>query len=139
MAFLGPRCIAWLVARVEEVLQNPGVEEFVKSTQEASKVLIVWRGGHKVECFLEVATHVVGGRRRIILLLEGHEERGWGRFFRELSKVLAFFEYVESSPVGKKIRKNQGTIIVVDRCCLCKRNGESAGHLLLHCEVACAL
>jgi hypothetical protein len=69
-------------------------------------VLIVWRGCHKAESFLEVVAHVVGGRRRIILLLEGNEELGWGRFFWELSKVLGFFVYVESSLVGKKIRKN---------------------------------
>jgi len=30
-------------------------------------------------------------------------------------------------------------VIMVDRCCLCKRNGESADHLLLHCDVAFAL
>jgi hypothetical protein len=28
---------------------------------------------------------------------------------------------------------------VIDRCCICKRNGESVDNLLLHCEVACAL
>jgi hypothetical protein len=30
-------------------------------------------------------------------------------------------------------------VIVIDRCCMCKLNGESVDHLLLHCEVACAL
>jgi hypothetical protein len=30
-------------------------------------------------------------------------------------------------------------VIVVNRCYLCKRNWESLNHLLLHCEVACAL
>jgi hypothetical protein len=30
-------------------------------------------------------------------------------------------------------------IIIVDRCCLCKRDGESVDHLLLHCDVASAL
>ena len=29
--------------------------------------------------------------------------------------------------------------LVVNRCYMCKRNEESADHLLLHCEVACAL
>jgi hypothetical protein len=28
---------------------------------------------------------------------------------------------------------------VIDRCCMCKRNGESVDYLLLYCEVACAL
>ena len=30
-------------------------------------------------------------------------------------------------------------VIVVDRCCMCKRNGESVDHLLPYCEVACVL
>jgi hypothetical protein len=30
-------------------------------------------------------------------------------------------------------------IIVVNRCCMCKRDGESVGYLLLHGEVACAI
>jgi hypothetical protein len=28
---------------------------------------------------------------------------------------------------------------MVDRCCICKRNGESVDHLLLHCDVVYAL
>ena len=35
------------------------------------------------------------------------------------------------------LRKRQ--LILVNRCCLCKLNGESVDHLLLHCEVACSL
>jgi hypothetical protein len=35
------------------------------------------------------------------------------------------------------LRKRQ--VIVIDRCCMCKKNGESEDHLLLHCEVACVL
>jgi hypothetical protein len=30
-------------------------------------------------------------------------------------------------------------VIVVDRCCMCKWNGEFVDHLLLHCEVVCAI
>jgi hypothetical protein len=30
-------------------------------------------------------------------------------------------------------------LLVVNQCCLCKLNGESVNHLLLHCEVACSL
>jgi hypothetical protein len=35
------------------------------------------------------------------------------------------------------LRKRQ--IIVINRCCICKKNGESVDHLLLFCEVACVL
>jgi hypothetical protein len=35
------------------------------------------------------------------------------------------------------LRKRQ--IIVINRCCMCKKNEESVDHLLLHCEVACVL
>jgi hypothetical protein len=30
-------------------------------------------------------------------------------------------------------------VIVINRCCMCKRHGESVDHLLLHCETVCAL
>jgi len=30
-------------------------------------------------------------------------------------------------------------VIVIDRCCMYKRNGEFVNHLLLHYEVTCAL
>jgi hypothetical protein len=51
---------------------------------------------------------------------------------------VAFFAW--STALGKilimdNLRKRH--IIVVDRCCMCKRDGESVDHLLLHCEVAC--
>jgi hypothetical protein len=35
------------------------------------------------------------------------------------------------------LRKQQ--VIMVDRCCMCKRNEELMNHLLLHCEVVYAL
>jgi hypothetical protein len=50
--------------------------------------------------------------------------------------------FVCSEALGKiltvdNLRKRH--VIIVDRCCLCKRDGESVGHLLLHCDVAYAL
>jgi hypothetical protein len=52
----------------------------------------------------------------------------------------AFFAW--SVALGKiltmdNLRKRH--IIIVDRCCLCKRDGESVDHLLLHCDVASAM
>jgi hypothetical protein len=35
------------------------------------------------------------------------------------------------------LRKRQVTVI--DKCCMCKKNGDTMDHLLLHCEVACVL
>jgi hypothetical protein len=51
---------------------------------------------------------------------------------------VAFFAWVAA--IGKiltldNLRKRQ--VIVIDRCCMCKNNGESVDHL--HCEVACVL
>jgi hypothetical protein len=53
---------------------------------------------------------------------------------------VAFFAW--SAALGKiltvdNLRKRH--IIIVDRCCLCKRDEESMDHFLLHCDVASAL
>jgi hypothetical protein len=52
----------------------------------------------------------------------------------------AFFSWLAA--LGKiltvdNLRKRN--IIIVDRCCLCKRDGEIVDHLLLHCDVASTL
>jgi hypothetical protein len=52
----------------------------------------------------------------------------------------AFFTW--SAALGRiltldNLRKRN--IIIVDRCCLCKRDGESVDHILLHCNLASAL
>jgi hypothetical protein len=53
---------------------------------------------------------------------------------------VAFFAWTTAQ--GKiitldNLRKKR--VIVIDRYCMCKLNGESVNHLLLRCEVACAL
>ncbi len=47
----GPRCVAWLIETMEEVLRHIGVEEFVRSTREASNVIIVKRGRQQGRSF----------------------------------------------------------------------------------------
>jgi hypothetical protein len=52
----------------------------------------------------------------------------------------AFFAW--SAALGKiltvdNLRKRH--IIIVDKCCLCKRDGESVDHLLIHCDVVSTL
>jgi hypothetical protein len=111
VVFLGPRCIAWLVATVEEVLRNPRVEEFVKSTRMLSPF-----GGAVTRPNVSWRWQItLRWPKRFFLLPEGHEGRGWSRFSGELRKVMAFFEAmngfpssVDSSPVGKKNGKNHG-------------------------------
>jgi hypothetical protein len=87
---LGPRCVAWLIEMVEEVMRFTRVEEYVRSTREASNVVTIKRGGNRASCFLEVVVQGEGGRRGFIMLPEDRERRGWGRFSGELRKVLAF-------------------------------------------------
>ena len=33
----------------------------------------------------------------------------------------------------------KGHVIVVDKCCMCKKSGDSMNHLLLHCDTAYAI
>jgi hypothetical protein len=61
----GPRCVAWLIETMEEVLRHIGVEEFVRSTREASNVVTVKRGGNRAGHFLEVVVQGEGGTERV--------------------------------------------------------------------------
>jgi hypothetical protein len=88
-AVFGLSCFAWLLSRVEEVLGYPGIEVFVKSFREGSKVTIARRGENKSGRFLEVAVFD-GGRRGRILFPEGRDGRGWSRVSGELCKILDF-------------------------------------------------
>jgi len=88
---LGLSCTAWLLSRVEEVLGNAGIEDFVKSFREGSKATITRRGENRSGRFLEVAVFD-GGRRGRILFPEGRDGRGWSRVSGELSKMLDFLE-----------------------------------------------
>jgi hypothetical protein len=82
----------WLVSMMEDLLWFLGDKKFVKSFKEGSKVLIVRRGGNTAARFLEVAVYAVGGRRGLILILEGREGQSWSCFVTELGKVNAFLE-----------------------------------------------
>jgi hypothetical protein len=100
---------------MEVALQNPGVEDFVKSFREDSKALLVRRGGNRDGRFLELAVYAEGGRKGLILLPEGREGRGWRCVAGELGRVLTFCKAKTSSlasgfpsPVGKKSEKKVG-------------------------------
>jgi hypothetical protein len=108
VVLLGSLCTAWLLSMVEEVLRNPRVGDFVKSYREGSKVTIVRRGGNKSGCFLEVAVYAVGGRKGLVLFLEGLDGRGWSCVLGELSKVLAFLK------TNGKLGKVVGSMLFVE-------------------------
>jgi hypothetical protein len=65
----------------------------------------------------------------------------WKSIWRTKAPLkVAFFAW--AAALGKiltldNFKKRQ--VIVIDRCSMCKKNGESVDHLLLHCEVACVL
>jgi hypothetical protein len=88
-AVFGFSCTTWVLLRVEKVLGNPGIEDFVKSFREGSKVTITRRGENRSGQFLEVAVYG-GGWKRHILFLEGRDGRGLSRVSGELSKILDF-------------------------------------------------
>jgi hypothetical protein len=108
---LGSLSVAWLIAKVEEVIRNPGDEEFVKSFREESKAIILRRGGNKAGRFLEVAVYAEGGRRGLVMFPEGRGGRGWSRVFGELSKAQVFLEALcgsQSSDKGGSIGGSVG-------------------------------
>jgi hypothetical protein len=77
---LSSGCVAWLLSMVEEVLQNPDSEDFVKYFREGSKVTIIRRDGNSSGRFLVVTVFDVGGRRGMIVFLEGRDGRVGGVF-----------------------------------------------------------
>jgi hypothetical protein len=81
MVVLASLCSAWLVGTGKEALKSLGVEDFVKSFQENSKVLIVRRCGNQAGRFLEVALLAVGGRKGFICSLRV-EKGGFGGMLR---------------------------------------------------------
>jgi hypothetical protein len=108
-------CVAWLLSMVEEVLQNPDYDDFVKYFREGSKVTIVRRGGNSSGRFLAVTVFDVGGWRGMIVFPEGRDGQGWGRVSGELSKVLDFFGSLVVYPSsgarpGKRLGKDAGLL-----------------------------
>lgn len=66
--FMGTQGTAWLVSTVEDLLQFLDAKEFVKSSGEGPKVLIIRRGGNSSSRFLEVMVYAMGGWRGLILM-----------------------------------------------------------------------
>jgi hypothetical protein len=65
-----------------------------------------------------------------------------GRVFGRLRLLLRAAFFAWSVALGKILTTDNlrnRHVIVIDRCYMCKRNGEFIDDLLLHCEVACVL
>jgi len=75
------------------------------------------------------------------MMCSGGSRFPWKSVWRSQAPQRAAF-FTWSAALGRiltldNLRKRH--IIIVDRCCLCKRHGESVDHILLHCDVASAL
>jgi hypothetical protein len=62
----------------------------------------------------------------------------WKSIWRVKAPTMVAF-FVWSAALGKILTHDnlcKRNVIVIEWCCMCKKNGESMNHLLLHCEVA---
>jgi hypothetical protein len=102
----------WLALTLEVLLDFPEEQDFVKSFQEGSKVLIARRGENKARHFLEATSFGLGGRKGSILIPEGRGGWGWLKFFDKLRKVVDFLSVSvgcglgSSSTSEKKVMKD---------------------------------
>jgi hypothetical protein len=81
------QCSEWLVSSMESLLGYPEDIVFIKSYREGSKLTIAQRDSNQGGRFLEVAVFGLGGRKGLILILEGRGGWGWLKFSEELRKV----------------------------------------------------
>jgi hypothetical protein len=106
---LSIQCSAWFALMMESLLGFPGDQEFIKSFREGSKILIACRVGNKDGRFLKAVAYGLGGRRGIILILEGRGGWGWHKFFGELRKASDFlFATVGCGSGSSDATVNQG-------------------------------
>lgn len=76
-----------------------------------------------------------------VLICNDYIHFPWKSIWKTIAPLRATF-FAWSAALKKiltmdNLRKQH--IIVVNRCCMCKRNGVSVDHLLLHCEASCAM
>ena len=86
---VGLRCASWLAAMVEEASQPSVLVDFVKSSGEGRKSLIVKGKCNTAGGFLEVVACVDDNRKGIIWIPEARSGWGWRRFVAELRSLLA--------------------------------------------------
>jgi hypothetical protein len=94
----------------------PEDQEFIKSFREGSEILIAQRGSNHGGRFLEAAVFGLGGRKGLILILEGRGGWGWLKFSDELRKAAVFLsakmdcgaKYVSVNNEGKEEEAKMG-------------------------------
>ncbi len=89
-----------------------------------------WRGGSKDG--FQVKSYY-----RALLPLSGYD-MPWKSIWKSKAPPRVAF-FVWTAALGRilttdNLRRRQ--VIVLDWCCLCRKNGESISHLLMHCSVA---
>jgi hypothetical protein len=104
------QCSEWLALTMENLLDCPEDQEFIKSFREGSKIVFTRRGSNQAGRFLEVAVFGMGGRKWFILILEGRGGWGWIKFSVEMRKAATFLSAIidsgSGSPTG--LVKNEG-------------------------------
>jgi hypothetical protein len=103
---LSAQCSEWLALTLEILLGFPEAQDFIKSFEEGSKVLIARRGGNQVGRFLEAAAFRMGGQKGFILIPEGRG--GWGcrKFSDELGMAIKFLSATVGCSLGSSSAKD---------------------------------
>jgi hypothetical protein len=104
------QCSEWLALTMENLLDCPEDQEFIKSFREGSKIVFTRRGSNQAGRFLEVAVFGMGGRKWFILILEGRGGWGWIKFSVEMRKASTFLSAIIDSSSGPPtgLVKNEG-------------------------------
>jgi hypothetical protein len=95
---------------MENLLDCPEDQEFIKSFREGLKIVITWRGSNQAGRFLEVAVFGMGGRKGFILIPESRGGWGWIKFSVEMRKAATFLSAIIDSSYGSLtgLVKNEG-------------------------------
>jgi hypothetical protein len=91
---------------VEEYIREENLSDFYKLFRYGDVVYIAHRHANSHGRFLELLEYGAGGQQSFIVILEGHEGRGWGDCVEQLGKVVNFLEPL--GLVGSREDKTHG-------------------------------
>jgi hypothetical protein len=98
---VGKYYVQWLKKVVEKMVFMAEDRAFTESSRDGNRAFFAQRGVNRVGCFLELAEYAVGGRKGLIIVLEGRDKRGWKMFVEELGKVMTAFDSSSWKLIGR--------------------------------------